>query len=93
MTEIVLSGRLVCSNDEELAVVEKYLPRHIESTRAEPGCLGFSVVRTGDPLVWAVDERFADQGAFDMHQRRAAGSEWGLATAGIEREYTIRARD
>ncbi|EGD56813.1 putative quinol monooxygenase [Gordonia neofelifaecis] len=89
----MLSGRLICADDEQLAVVETHLARHIELTRAEPGCLEFSVVPTDDPLVWRVDERFVDPRAFDAHQRRVEESEWGRATAAIERDYTIRPAD
>lgn len=88
--QVTLSGRLICVNREQSDIVERHLPVHIELTRAEPGCIDFEVVRTDDPLVWLVDERFADQAAFDTHQRRVADSVWGRATAGIERAYTIR---
>ncbi|QKT07969.1 antibiotic biosynthesis monooxygenase [Gordonia sp. X0973] len=90
MTEIVLSGVRICADDEQVAVVQEQLPRHIELTRAEPGCLEFSVLQTDDPLVWQVDERFADETAFDAHQRRVAESDWGRVTVGIERAYAIR---
>ena len=93
MTQVVLSGRLICVDDEHAAIVAQHLPRHIELTRAEPGCVDFSVVQSDDPYVWRVDERFIDQAAFDAHQRRVAGSEWGRATVGIERDYTIRTED
>ena len=32
---------------------------------------------------------FQDAAAFTAHQQRVAGSEWGRATAGIERRYEI----
>ena len=57
--------------------------------RALPGCLHFTVTPTGDPLVWSVHERFVDQAAFDLHQARVQASEWGRATAGIERDYVV----
>ncbi len=69
-----------------------HLPAHLALTRAEPGCLAFDVDPTDDPLVWRVEERFADEAAFDAHQRRVAASAWGTATAGIDRRYEIRGR-
>ncbi|MEZ5086110.1 MAG: hypothetical protein R2722_07640 [Tessaracoccus sp.] len=39
--------------------------------------------------MWQVDELFVDAAAFAAHQDRVARSEWGRATAGIERRYTI----
>lgn len=89
MTVIELKGRLICESDEEVETVSRYLPRHIELTRAEVGCLHFEVVQTEDPLVWFVAERFADQSAFDAHQKRVKASDWGRATARIERDYVI----
>ena len=89
MTAVELRGRLVCRTVDEAATVARELPRHIELTRAEPGCVQFDVERTDDPLVWSVSERFADREAFDAHQERVRASAWGLATVGIERDYVI----
>jgi quinol monooxygenase YgiN len=89
VTAVYLSGQLVCRNNNQVAVVVQHLDRHVTLTRAEPGCVSFSVTPTGDPLVWKVDEHFSDPHAFRLHQERVAGSIWGRATAGIERRYTI----
>jgi quinol monooxygenase YgiN len=89
MSNVALTGRLVCANDEEEAAVLRHLPRHVELTRAEEGCLAFDVQPTSDRLVWTVSERFADQAAFEAHQARVRASEWGQATAGIVRDYVI----
>ncbi|MDQ4503434.1 antibiotic biosynthesis monooxygenase [Sinomonas sp. ASV322] len=89
MTEIRLHGLLVCRDDNDIAVVVDHLERHIALTRAENGCVSFCVTPTDDPLVWQVEELFRDAGAFKAHQDRVASSEWGRATAGIERRYTI----
>lgn len=91
--EVSLNGRLICADDQQVAVVARYLPRHIELTRAEPGCISFLVVQSEDPRIWRVDELFADAAAFDSHQQRVANSEWGRATSGIERDYTVRTAD
>jgi quinol monooxygenase YgiN len=90
MSQVRLSGQLVCQTRNEAAVVLQHLPLHVELTRAEPGCESFEVRQTDDPLVWQVDERFTDTAAFEAHQARVAASEWGRVTAGIERRYTIQ---
>ncbi|KZE90618.1 GNAT family N-acetyltransferase [Microbacterium sp. TNHR37B] len=89
MPRIHLTGRLLCRDDVEAATVERHLPDHVARTRAEPGCLRFEVNPTADPRVWSVEELFADEAAFAEHQRNAAASTWGTATAGIERRYEI----
>lgn len=89
MNNVFLNGQLVCNDPEQAAVVEQHLPRHLALTRAEPGCLSFEVKRTGNPLVWQVDEQFRDAESFRAHQQRVAESEWGRATAGIVRQYEI----
>ena len=89
MTQVHLQGRLVCRDKQEAALVTTHLPRHVELTRAEIGCVSFAVASTEDPLVWSVDEVFQDAAAFRKHQDRVRDSEWGRATAPIERDYTI----
>lgn len=89
MSEIHLTGQLVCKSEDEARIVTLHLPEHIERTRAEPGCVSFVVTAARDPLVWSVEERFEDERVFKLHQERVAGSEWGRVTAGIERLYSI----
>lgn len=89
MTHLELTGRLICENADEARIVTRHLPRHIERTRAEAGCLLFEVVQTEDPHIWTVAERFVDQAAFDAHQARVRSSGWGRATAMITRDYTL----
>ena len=86
---IALTGILVCTTAEEASRVSAHLPDHIALTLAEPGCLAFQVMPTDDPLVWQVAETFADQAAFEAHQRRTATSLWARATAGLRRDYTL----
>ena len=93
MAQVVLSGVLVCRSDAEVAIVQRVLDRHVELTRAEPGCVSFTVEQTGDPRVWQVDEVFTDAAAFRLHGERAGLSEWGQETAGIERRYTVQGLD
>jgi quinol monooxygenase YgiN len=90
VTDVYLTGQLVCRNNNDVAIVVQHLGRHVTLTRAEPGCVSFTVTPTSNPLVWQVDEHFSDPDAFRLHQDRVAGSTWGRATAGIERRYTIR---
>ncbi len=86
-----LSGQLLCATDDDVALVKAHLPRHIALTRANPTCLSFTVAQTDDPLIWQVDETFADQAAFDAHQTRTRASDWYRMTAHIPRRYTISA--
>ncbi len=84
---ITLTGRLICANAVEAEIVATHLPEHTRLTRAEPGCLSFMVLRTADPLVWQVDEAFADRPAFEAHQARTRASAWHKATAHLKRDY------
>ena len=86
---IELNGHLRCRTEAEADLVRLYLSRHLELTRAEPGCIVFEVTPEEDGLTWAVHERFVDQAAFDAHQARAATSDWARQTADIPRDYTV----
>ena len=89
MNGVTVTGELVCNNRDEARLVAEYLPEHITSTRAEPGCISFKVTPTDDPLVWRVEERFEYELAFRARQERVARREWGRMTAGIERRYSM----
>lgn len=89
MTEVRLTGELICASPAEAKVVEDLLPQHVLLTRAEPGCLLFEVTRRGSSLAWDVSERFDSEDAFRAHQARVADSAWGAGTAGIRRDYTV----
>ena len=84
-----LSGFLNCASAEDVETVKRYLPDHIRLTKAEQGCISFEVSQTDDPLVWHVEELFADRAAFDFHQQRTRSSEWFAATSSIPRDYEI----
>ncbi len=84
-----LTGRLICRTKEEADAVRRHLDEHIALTRAEPGCLQFEITPLGGGRAWSVEELFIDAEAFRAHQRRTAASEWGQATAGLERRYRI----
>lgn len=89
MNSVSVTGQLMCRDDDQVATVVQHLPRHVQLTRAEDGCLSFEVRSTENSLIWQVDEEFQDAEAFRAHQERVAESEWGKATAEIERKYTI----
>lgn len=93
MSIVTLEGSLICDHPAEAALVAALLPSHIRLTRAEPGCLAFEVTSTDDPLVWSVSERFSNAQSFRAHQTRVATSEWGVATASIERRYSVTGLD
>lgn len=89
METITLAGQLVCNDDVEIALVTQLLPRHIELTRAEPGCISFNVTQTSDPHIWDVNEQFSDAASFELHQARVKASDWGRGTAEITRRYSV----
>lgn len=86
---IVLTGQLICTDEQQVEVVRTHLPEHIRLSRAEPGCLSFTVTQTDDPLIWQVDETFTDQAAFDAHQTRTKASAWFRASGHIQRRFSI----
>ncbi|MBO3725677.1 nuclear transport factor 2 family protein [Actinomyces bowdenii] len=86
---VVIRGLLICSEEDQADAVRRLLPEHIAASHAEPGCVSFDIRQTQDSLVWQVEEVFADVAAFRCHQERAASSEWGRATRGVERRYEI----
>lgn len=88
-SEVCLSGQLVCHTQNQADTVRDHLPLHLALTRAEPGCRSFNVTTTSNPLIWQVEESFEHAAAFEAHQKRVASSEWGRATAGIERNYSV----
>ena len=89
MGVIWVKGTLTCRTEAEAAIVREHLPQHIELSRAEPGCLSFNVDPTDDPMVWQINESFADADALKTHQARAQASAWGLATKGIPRDFEL----
>lgn len=87
--KVYLSGHIDIPTDRWGAVMAE-LPKHVELTLAEPGCISFDVLpcpNTPNRLV--VAESFEDQTAFESHQARTKTSEWFQATLGIERNFNI----
>lgn len=89
MTEVILQGYiLVPAEDLKLVLLE--LPRHIELTRQEAGCIVFQVERDPeDHHRFNVYEKFSNQQAFEAHQARVKQSHWGMITKNVERHYKI----
>ncbi len=66
------------------------LPEHVAASRAEPGCLAFSVTPAPeDETRLRVAELFVSQAPFAAHQRRAAASSRGRITRELRRNYEI----
>jgi quinol monooxygenase YgiN len=86
---IHVTGNLICATSDDVALVSALLPEHIRLSRAEPGCLSFSVTQSTDPLIWALDETFADSAAFEAHQTRTRASDWFAATGHLGREFRV----
>jgi quinol monooxygenase YgiN len=86
---IRVTGRLICATSEDAAIVARHLPEHIRLSRAEPGCLNFDVTLSDDPLIWVLDETFADRAAFDAHGARTRASPWFAATAHLKRDFQV----
>jgi quinol monooxygenase YgiN len=86
---IHLTGTLTCPTENDLKIVEQYLPDHTRLSRAEPGCLSFNVTQTANPLVWQLDETYVDQAAFDAHQTRNRASTWWTKSQNLVRDFKI----
>jgi quinol monooxygenase YgiN len=84
-----VTGRLICTTPDDAALVRAHLPNHIALSRAEPGCLSFNVQPTDNPLVWRLDESFADQDALKAHQNRTRASDWFAKTSHIQRNFAV----
>jgi len=65
---IVVAQYLVTAGHE--ATVAPLLEENAEASRAEPGCLEFSVYQaTGDPRRFLLYERYTGEDAFQAHRR------------------------
>ncbi|WP_299905516.1 GNAT family N-acetyltransferase [uncultured Paracoccus sp.] len=85
---IALTGRLVCDETAQMLTALTLLPDHSRLSRAEPGNLRFDLAQSEDPMVWTLDELFADAEAFAAHQARTAASDWGRSSTEIRRDFT-----
>lgn len=84
---VALHGRLTCADVAQMMVALDLLPDHARLSREEPGCIAFEAAQTDDPLVFAIDELFADEDAFAAHQDRNRGSRWQQGSAGMARDF------
>ncbi|MCB1701752.1 MAG: antibiotic biosynthesis monooxygenase [Halioglobus sp.] len=90
LSKITVQGYIVVPR-EDLAAVVSELPRHIELTKQEEGCLFFEVTQDpGNDCIFMVREKFSSRSAFEFHQERVEGSLWGSITASVERHYEVR---
>ena len=52
--------------------VAEILRKHVEATRAEPGCLQFDACRSlDDPAEFVLYEKYVDEQAFETHRTSA----------------------
>ncbi|WP_134680697.1 GNAT family N-acetyltransferase [Paracoccus ravus] len=84
---VALSGHLICADMDQMLLALDLLPDHVSLSRAEPGNLRFDLSQTEDPMVWRLDELFADAEAFAAHQTRMAASAWGERSRDIARAF------
>ncbi|MBL0520952.1 putative quinol monooxygenase [Aeromonas enteropelogenes] len=89
MSKVILKGFIIVP-PSDLAQVKDELARHIQLTRAEPGCLVFEVIQDRtNPCRFDVHEEFVDKIDFEAHQARVSLSYWGEVTVHVERHYTV----
>ena len=66
---MIVVARYVVSEGHESSVA-RLLRKNAEASRAEPGCLEFSVYREiDDPRAFLLYERYTDEEAFQAHRR------------------------
>ena len=89
MSKIILKGYIEVP-DNDLLEIREELPRHIELTLNEKGCLAFNVVQDDvNENIYHVYEEFIDRASFERHQDRVTGSRWGKLSGGVKRHYQI----
>ncbi len=89
MPKVYLNGFIVVP-DKDLEQVKQALAIHIELTRAEPGCISFSVEQCPDDShKFFVNEEFDSEASFKKHQERAGSSHWADVTKDVVRNYKI----
>lgn len=87
--DIIITGTITCDPDD-LDLLLAALPEHVALSRAELGCLAFTIEQSSDdPLIFNVGERFCDRAAFDAHGARSRDSAWWEKTRHIPRDLTV----
>lgn len=87
---VALSGRLTCNDAAQMLLALDLLPEHVRLSRAEPGNLRFDLAQQDDPMIWRLEEVFADAEAFAAHQARTKASRWGMESTGLARDFQRR---
>lgn len=85
---VSLTGRLICKDAAQMMLAMDLLTEHVALSRAEPGNLRFDLWQSEDPLVWELNELYADDEAFEAHRARLEHSRWGRESHGIGRDFT-----
>jgi (4S)-4-hydroxy-5-phosphonooxypentane-2,3-dione isomerase len=76
--------------DTDLENIKSELPKHIDLTRKEEGCVVFEVIQdTDNPNKFSVYEEFINDKAFEFHQQRVRNSTWSSVTGNVKRNYEI----
>ncbi|REL35024.1 putative quinol monooxygenase [Thalassotalea euphylliae] len=89
MSKVILQGYIEVPLSE-LSLVKEALERHIELTRAEPGCIVFNIEPAQQYANrFNVYEEFVDQAAFEQHQVRVKQPHWGKISQNVARHYQI----
>lgn len=84
---VALSGHLTCQDAAQMLLALDLLPEHVALSRAEPGNLRFDLAQQDDPMVWRLDELFADAKAFAAHQARTTASRWATDSSALARDF------
>lgn len=85
---VSLTGRLICKDAAQMMLAMDLLTDHVALSRAEPGNLRFDLWQAEDPLVWELNELYADDAAFEAHRLRLKDSRWGRESHGIARDLS-----
>ena len=89
MNKVTLSGHILVP-PADLPKIRAALPDHIEKTRAEAGCIVFTVEENQcEAGRFDVYEEFESKEAFEAHQTRARESDWGRVAKNVARHYSV----
>lgn len=84
---VSLTGQLICADAAQMTLSLDLLEDHSRLSRAEPGNLRFDLAQAEDPLIWELNELYADDAAFEAHRARLRDSRWGRESQGIRRDF------
>jgi len=84
-----LKGYVVVPKDILTAFIAA-VPKHVELSRKEAGCLSFNLTQDDHDIYrFNLDEIFLNQPAFIHHQNRVKNTAWSRLTSQIERHYQV----